>query len=140
MLKKVVSKTHMSASRKKVPAASLKHRNQGLGIPMHIQMQFIGIHIDYYTLLVLNRVQPSLYYISIQLPLLLILFGECLLPLAHCLLPIACCTLHIGLAVALWSFYHTTGYLEAVARCVNFLVDADTTAAICGQLAGAFYT
>jgi len=44
-----------------------------------------------------------------------------------------------GLAVALWSFYHTSSFLEAIARCVNFLGDADTTAAICGQLAGAFY-
>jgi len=45
-----------------------------------------------------------------------------------------------GLAVALWSFYHTTTFIEAIVRCVNFLGDADTTAAICGQLAGAFYS
>jgi len=44
-----------------------------------------------------------------------------------------------GLAMALWSFYHTTSFAEAVVRTVNFLGDADTTAAICGQLAGAFY-
>eukprot|EP00929_Paragymnodinium_shiwhaense_P048349 TRINITY_DN24456_c0_g1_i1.p1 TRINITY_DN24456_c0_g1~~TRINITY_DN24456_c0_g1_i1.p1 ORF type:complete len:803 (+),score=122.77 TRINITY_DN24456_c0_g1_i1:133-2541(+) len=44
-----------------------------------------------------------------------------------------------GLAVALWSFYHTNSFLEAVVRCVNFLGDADTVAAICGQIAGAFY-
>eukprot|EP00927_Polykrikos_kofoidii_P062538 TRINITY_DN57354_c0_g1_i1.p1 TRINITY_DN57354_c0_g1~~TRINITY_DN57354_c0_g1_i1.p1 ORF type:complete len:686 (-),score=100.59 TRINITY_DN57354_c0_g1_i1:26-2083(-) len=44
-----------------------------------------------------------------------------------------------GLAVALWSFYHTGSFMEAITRCVNFLGDADTTAAICGQLAGAFY-
>merc|ERR1719282_525462 len=44
-----------------------------------------------------------------------------------------------GLAVALWSFYHTNSYMEAIVRCANFLGDAETTAAICGQLAGAFY-
>lgn len=44
-----------------------------------------------------------------------------------------------GLAIALWSFYHTTSFSEAITRCVNFLGDADTTAAVCGQLAGAFY-
>eukprot|EP00931_Biecheleriopsis_adriatica_P120527 TRINITY_DN95657_c0_g1_i1.p1 TRINITY_DN95657_c0_g1~~TRINITY_DN95657_c0_g1_i1.p1 ORF type:complete len:382 (+),score=52.77 TRINITY_DN95657_c0_g1_i1:83-1147(+) len=44
-----------------------------------------------------------------------------------------------GLAIALWSFYHTSSFSEAITRCVNFLGDADTTAAICGQLAGAFY-
>lgn len=44
-----------------------------------------------------------------------------------------------GLAIALWSFYHTRTFSEAVVRCVNFLGDADTTASICGQLAGAFY-
>merc|ERR1712192_200836 len=44
-----------------------------------------------------------------------------------------------GLAVALWSFYNTTGFAEAVVRCTNFLGDADTTSAVCGQLAGGFY-
>merc|ERR1712232_193700 len=44
-----------------------------------------------------------------------------------------------GLAVALWSFYHTLTFMDAVVRCVNFLGDADTMAAMCGQLAGAFY-
>jgi len=44
-----------------------------------------------------------------------------------------------GLAVALWSFYHTTSFEGAVVRSINFLGDADTNAAICGQLAGAFY-
>jgi len=44
-----------------------------------------------------------------------------------------------GLAVAMWSFYNTTGFAEAIVRCTNFLGDADTTSAICGQLAGAFY-
>mmetsp|Transcript_106165 Transcript_106165/g.298480 ORF Transcript_106165/g.298480 Transcript_106165/m.298480 type:complete len:505 (-) Transcript_106165:196-1710(-) len=44
-----------------------------------------------------------------------------------------------GLAVALHSAYHSAGFSEAVVRCVNFLGDADSTAAICGQIAGAFY-
>lgn len=44
-----------------------------------------------------------------------------------------------GLAIALWGFYSTSTFHEAVVRCVNCLGDADTTAAICGQLAGAFY-
>jgi ADP-ribosylglycohydrolase len=44
-----------------------------------------------------------------------------------------------GLAMALWSFYHTKTYAEAIVRCMNFLGDADTTSAICGQIAGAFY-
>lgn len=44
-----------------------------------------------------------------------------------------------GLAVALWCFYNTTCFDEAIVRCTNFLGDADTTSAICGQLAGAFY-
>lgn len=44
-----------------------------------------------------------------------------------------------GLAVALHSFYHTESFDNAIEKCVNFCGDADTTAAICGQLAGAFY-
>jgi len=44
-----------------------------------------------------------------------------------------------GLAMALHSVYHTKSYMAAVARCVNFLGDADSTGAICGQIAGAFY-
>lgn len=44
-----------------------------------------------------------------------------------------------GLAIALWSVYHTGSFDEAIERCVNFCGDADTTAAIAGQLAGAFY-
>merc|ERR1712032_655662 len=44
-----------------------------------------------------------------------------------------------GLAIALWGFYHTSTFEEAVVRCVNCFGDADTNAAICGQLAGAFY-
>eukprot|EP00406_Dinophysis_acuminata_P055372 CAMPEP_0179309004 /NCGR_PEP_ID=MMETSP0797-20121207/51435_1 /TAXON_ID=47934 /ORGANISM="Dinophysis acuminata, Strain DAEP01" /LENGTH=613 /DNA_ID=CAMNT_0021018709 /DNA_START=228 /DNA_END=2066 /DNA_ORIENTATION=- len=44
-----------------------------------------------------------------------------------------------GLAIAMWSFYHTGSFMEAIVRCANFCGDADTTAAICGQMAGAFY-
>lgn len=44
-----------------------------------------------------------------------------------------------GLAVALHSVYHTRSFGEALSRCVNFLGDADSTGAICGQVAGAFY-
>ncbi|KAK3243471.1 hypothetical protein CYMTET_34268 [Cymbomonas tetramitiformis] len=44
-----------------------------------------------------------------------------------------------GLAIALHSFYHTESFGEAIEKCVNHLGDADTTAAITGQIAGAFY-
>lgn len=44
-----------------------------------------------------------------------------------------------GLAMAMHSFYHTTSFMEAMTCCVNFLGDADSTGAICGQMAGAFY-
>lgn len=44
-----------------------------------------------------------------------------------------------GLAMALHSVYHTKSFTAAVARCVNFLGDADSTGAVCGQIAGAFY-
>eukprot|EP00446_Apocalathium_sp_SHHI-4_P000873 CAMPEP_0177185978 /NCGR_PEP_ID=MMETSP0367-20130122/18394_1 /TAXON_ID=447022 ORGANISM="Scrippsiella hangoei-like, Strain SHHI-4" /NCGR_SAMPLE_ID=MMETSP0367 /ASSEMBLY_ACC=CAM_ASM_000362 /LENGTH=635 /DNA_ID=CAMNT_0018633227 /DNA_START=56 /DNA_END=1960 /DNA_ORIENTATION=+ len=44
-----------------------------------------------------------------------------------------------GLATALHSVYHTHSFMEALGRCVNFLGDADSTGAICGQIAGVFY-
>merc|ERR1719158_1194848 len=44
-----------------------------------------------------------------------------------------------GLAMALHSMYHTSTFMAAVGRCVNMLGDADSTGAILGQLAGAFY-
>ena len=44
-----------------------------------------------------------------------------------------------GMAVALHSLYNTHSFGRAVERCVNFMGDADTTSAICGQVAGAFY-
>jgi ADP-ribosyl-[dinitrogen reductase] hydrolase len=44
-----------------------------------------------------------------------------------------------SLEAALWSFATTTSYRDAILRAVNFGDDADTTAAVCGQIAGAFY-
>jgi len=40
---------------------------------------------------------------------------------------------------ALWCFWTTENYPEAVLKATNLGDDADTTAAICGQLAGAYY-
>lgn len=44
-----------------------------------------------------------------------------------------------GLAMAIWSVYHTTSFDEAVVRSVNLLGDADSHGSITGQLAGALY-
>jgi ADP-ribosyl-[dinitrogen reductase] hydrolase len=44
-----------------------------------------------------------------------------------------------SLEAALWSFYTTGSYEAAVLRAVNLGDDADTTAAITGQVAGAYY-
>jgi len=44
-----------------------------------------------------------------------------------------------SLEAALWCFAHTASYRDAVLRAANLGDDADTTASICGQLAGAFY-
>jgi len=44
-----------------------------------------------------------------------------------------------GLAMAMWSVYHTTSFDEAVVRSVNLLGDADSHGSITGQLAGALY-
>lgn len=43
------------------------------------------------------------------------------------------------LEAALWSFYHSNSYRDAILMAVNLGDDADTTAAVCGQLAGAYY-
>ncbi len=40
---------------------------------------------------------------------------------------------------AVWSFWNTQTYKEAVLAAANLGDDADTTAAICGQIAGAYY-
>jgi ADP-ribosylglycohydrolase len=44
-----------------------------------------------------------------------------------------------GLSMALWSVYHTSSFDLALERCVNLLGDADSTGAVAGQIAGAFY-
>ena len=44
-----------------------------------------------------------------------------------------------SLEAALWCFTHTDSFEAAVLAAANLGDDADTTAAICGQLAGAFY-
>lgn len=44
-----------------------------------------------------------------------------------------------SLEAALWSFDTTTSYRDAILAAANLGDDADTTAAICGQVAGAFY-
>ena len=43
------------------------------------------------------------------------------------------------LEAALWAFHSTDSYEDAVLAAANLGDDADTTAAVCGQLAGAFY-
>lgn len=44
-----------------------------------------------------------------------------------------------SLEAALWCFYQSNSFEEAILRSVNLGDDADTTAAICGQVAGAYY-
>jgi ADP-ribosyl-[dinitrogen reductase] hydrolase len=44
-----------------------------------------------------------------------------------------------SLEAALWCFWRTETYEEAVLRAVNLGDDADTTGAVCGQIAGAYY-
>ena len=44
-----------------------------------------------------------------------------------------------SLEAALWCFATTNSFRDAVLTAVNLGDDADTTAAVCGQLAGAFY-
>ena len=43
------------------------------------------------------------------------------------------------LEAALWSFHRTTTFQDAILTAVNLGEDADTTGAVCGQIAGAFY-
>lgn len=43
------------------------------------------------------------------------------------------------LEASLWCFAHTDSFNEAVLSAANLGDDADTTAAVCGQLAGAYY-
>lgn len=44
-----------------------------------------------------------------------------------------------SLEAALWSFYTTNSFEEAILRAANLADDADTVAAICGQVAGMYY-
>lgn len=44
-----------------------------------------------------------------------------------------------SLEAALWAFWHTDNFRDAILTASNLGDDADTTAAICGQIAGAFY-
>ena len=44
-----------------------------------------------------------------------------------------------SLEASLWAFHDTDTFEKAVLRAVNLGDDADTTGAICGQLAGAFW-
>jgi ADP-ribosylglycohydrolase len=44
-----------------------------------------------------------------------------------------------GMEAALWAFHHTSSFREGVLMAANLGDDADTTAAIYGQLAGAYY-
>ena len=44
-----------------------------------------------------------------------------------------------SLEAALWCFHHTDDFRGAVLQAVNLGDDADTTAAVCGQIAGAHY-
>jgi len=44
-----------------------------------------------------------------------------------------------SLEAALWCFHKTDTFRDAILKAVNLGDDADTTAAVCGQIAGAFY-
>ena len=44
-----------------------------------------------------------------------------------------------SLEAALWCFYQTNSFESAILQAANLGDDADTTAAICGQIAGAYY-
>jgi ADP-ribosyl-[dinitrogen reductase] hydrolase len=45
-----------------------------------------------------------------------------------------------SLEAALWSFWNSSSFEETVLTAVNLGDDADTTAAVCGQVAGTFYS
>ena len=44
-----------------------------------------------------------------------------------------------SLEAALWAFHDAASFEEAVLQAVNLGDDADTTGAVCGQLAGAYW-
>jgi ADP-ribosyl-[dinitrogen reductase] hydrolase len=43
------------------------------------------------------------------------------------------------LEAALWCFWTTDSFSDAILKAANLGDDADTTAAVCGQIAGAYY-
>ena len=43
------------------------------------------------------------------------------------------------LEAALWAFARSQDFRDAILQAVNLGEDADTTAAVCGQIAGAYY-
>lgn len=45
-----------------------------------------------------------------------------------------------SLEAALWCFLKTDNFKDAILKSANLGDDADTTAAVCGQIAGAFYS
>ena len=45
-----------------------------------------------------------------------------------------------SLKAALWCFWNTDNFKDCILLAANLGNDADTTAAICGQIAGAFYS
>lgn len=49
------------------------------------------------------------------------------------------CYVVASLEAALWCFARTSSLREAVLAAANLGEDADTTAAVCGQVAGAYY-
>jgi ADP-ribosyl-[dinitrogen reductase] hydrolase len=44
-----------------------------------------------------------------------------------------------SLEAALWCFWHSSSFEAAILKAANLGADADTTAAVCGQVAGAYY-
>jgi len=44
-----------------------------------------------------------------------------------------------SLEAAMWAFYHTADFKSGALKAVNLGDDADTTGAVFGQIAGAFY-
>ncbi|PQO42744.1 hypothetical protein C5Y97_00905 [Blastopirellula marina] len=44
-----------------------------------------------------------------------------------------------SLEAALWAFHDAADFREAVLKAVNLGDDSDTTGAVCGQFAGAFW-
>ncbi len=44
-----------------------------------------------------------------------------------------------SLEAALWAFYNSDSFEKSVLKAVNLGDDADTTGAVCGQIAGVFY-